>query len=383
MALTQRVPDRRVVLLEKENTLAAHQSGRNSGVIHSGVYYRPGSLKAKTCVAGAAEMVRFCRDNGVLVEVCGKLIVATRPEEVPSLAMLRDRGEANGLTGLRLLSPGELREREPHATGVAALWVPSTGITDYAAVTQRYAEIAARQGAEIHLNAGVTAIHESPDEVVAETANGEFRGSLLINCGGLQSDLLARKAGVDTGLRIIPFRGEYYRLHAARSHLVRGLIYPVPDPRFPFLGVHFTRRVNGEVDAGPNAVLALKREGYSRGALSLLDLKSSLGYPGFYHMAAKYWKEGAAEVWRSMNKRAFVAALRTLVPELAAEDLVPGGCGIRAQALDAKGVLLDDFAFYSSRRTLHVCNVPSPAATASLPLGRVIADKAAELLALQ
>ena len=382
MTLSEQFPSWSILLLEKEPQLAAHQSGRNSGVIHSGIYYPPGSLKAKTCVAGAAEMLRFCQAHQIPVEVCGKVIVATSEADLPALEELRRRSEAHGVPGVRLLTRQELREIEPHSEGVQALRVPGTGITDYAAVTRKYAEIASARGVEVRTGARVLAICERQNEVVVETGVGAFTAKVLVNCGGLHSDELGRAAGANTGVRIIPFRGEYYRLAEQRRALVRGLIYPVPDPRFPFLGVHFTKRINGEVEAGPNAVLALKREGYGKLEVGLRDALGAFSYGGFWRMAAQHWKQGAGEMWRSFSKRAFVRALQKLMPELQASDLVPGGCGIRAQAVDAQGKLVDDFAFCSTQRALHVCNVPSPAATASLPLGRMIVSKLAEALEL-
>ena len=378
MALNERFPSWSIVVLEKEAQLAAHQTGRNSGVIHSGIYYKPGSLKAKTCVEGAAEMLRFCQTHEIPFELCGKVIVATNEAESQPLDELRRRGEANGVLGVRLLTREELRELEPHTEGVRALLVPGTGITDYAAVTRKYAEIASGRGVEIRTGVRVLTVRELEALVVVETSAGDFAAKFLVNCGGLQSDLLARAAGAKTGVRIIPFRGEYYKLSDERASLVRGLIYPVPDPRFPFLGVHFTKRINGEIEAGPNAVLALKREGYGKLDVSPGDALRTFGYGGFWRMASRYWREGAAEMWRSFSKRAFVRALQTLVPEIVASDLAPGGCGVRAQAVDAEGKLVDDFAFYSTKRALHVCNVPSPAATASLPLGRLIVSNLVE-----
>ena len=380
-ALTEQYPGWRVLLLEKEAKLAAHQSGRNSNVIHSGIYYKPGSLKAQTCVAGATEMQEFCRTHRLPLDVCGKVIVATFEDELPRLEELRRRGEANGVRGVRQITREELRELEPHTQGITALHVPTTGITDYALVTAKYAELAQARGAEIRTGVRVTGMRESDDEVVVQTSGGEFTAKHVINCGGLHSDEIARAAGAPKGVRIIPFRGEYYQLAPAKRSLVRGLIYPVPDPRFPFLGVHFTKRVNGEVEAGPNAVLALKREGYGKLQVAPGDVVRTFAYSGFWRMAAKFWGEGMGEMWRSFNKRAFVRALQKLMPEIRAEDLAPGGCGVRAQAVDAQGKLLDDFTFYGSRRVLHVVNVPSPAATASLPLGRMIVAKMRDSLA--
>lgn len=383
LEITQRFPRLRLLLLEKEHRVGRHQSGHNSGVIHSGVYYKPGSLKAKLCVTGAAAMVEFCREHGIPHQVCGKVIVATHEEEFPRLEELRRRGDANGLTGLQSIGPEELREIEPNASGLRALVVPATGITDYAAVCDKYAEIITARGETILTSTEVTGIKRYGDEITVETSRGAFSGKSLINCAGLFSDRISRMAGDDPQVMIVPFRGEYYDLIPERSSLVRSLIYPVPDPRFPFLGVHFTRRISGSVDAGPNAVLAFRREGYKRTDFNLRDLGSSLIFPGFWRMAAKNWRSGLDEFHRSFSKPAFVRALQRLVPEVRDEDLVPGGSGVRAQALTREGALVDDFQFVPSGRMLHVLNVPSPAATASLLIGRTIVSTAADGLGLQ
>jgi (S)-2-hydroxyglutarate dehydrogenase len=382
LAITRRFPGLRLLLLEKENGVARHQSGHNSGVIHSGVYYKPGSLKARLCVAGAAAMIAFCREHGVAHEVCGKVIVATEAEELARLEQLRQRGEANGLTGLRLIGPEQLCEIEPHATGLQALVVPSTGITDYAAVGRKYAELIAASGGTILTSARATGIRRVSDEIVVETTRGAFATNALINCAGLFSDRIARMAGDTPDVMIVPFRGEYYDLVPERASLVRSLIYPVPDPRFPFLGVHFTRRIGGTVDAGPNAVLALAREGYRHADISVRDLAQSLAFPGFWRMARQHWRSGIDEFRRSLSKARFVRALQRLVPEVRESDLVPGGAGVRAQALKPDGSMVDDFQFVPSDRMLHVLNVPSPAATASLAIGEAIVDVAARDLRL-
>ena len=379
LEITRRFPRLRLLVLEKEDRVARHQSGHNSGVIHSGVYYKPGSLKARLCVAGAAAMIEFCREHGIPHEVCGKVVVATSQSELPRLEQLRQRGEANGLTGLRLIGPEELREIEPHAAGLQALVVPSTGVTDYAVVCQKYSELISRAGGTILISALVTGLRRLHDEIVVETGRGAFSTTSLINCAGLFSDRISRLAGDDPQVMIVPFRGEYYGLIPERAALVRALIYPVPDPRFPFLGVHFTRRINGKVDAGPNAVLALQREGYRHSDVSLGDLASSLAFPGFWRMAARHWRSGLDEFHRSLSKSTFVRALQKLLPEIREEDLVPGGSGVRAQALRRDGALVDDFQFLQSRNMLHVLNVPSPAATASLMIGRTIVDTAFRL----
>lgn len=382
LEITRQFPRRRLLLIEKEDQVARHQSGHNSGVIHSGVYYKPGSLKARLCVAGAAAMVEFCQTHGIPHTVCGKVIVATRDDELSRLEDLRKRGEANGLTGLRLVGPDELKEIEPHASGLQALVVPSTGTTDYAVVCQKYAELITANGGKVLTGTSATAIRRSESEIVVETSSGAFAASALINCAGLYSDRIARMAGDDPGIKIIPFRGEYYDLVPERGSLVRALIYPVPDPRFPFLGVHFTRRITGKVDAGPNAVFALAREGYRHSDINAGDLLDSVTYGGFWRMAGKYWRNGVGEWHRSLSKAAFVRALQRLLPEVKESDLVPGGSGVRAQALKPDGALVDDFQFVPSGKVLHVLNVPSPAATASLMIGKTIVDTAAAGLGL-
>ena len=382
LEITKRFPRLRLLLLEKEARVGQHQSGHNSGVIHSGVYYKPGSQKARLCVEGARAMIEFCRAHDIPHQVCGKVIVATYPEEFPRLEELRRRGEANGLTGLQLIGPEQLREIEPHASGLRALVVPSTGITDYAAVCEKYAELIHAQGGTILTSTTVTGLRNLTSEVVVETSGASFSTTYLINCAWLFSDRIAGMAGGKPDVIIVPFRGEYYDLIPQRSSLVRALIYPVPDPQFPFLGVHFTRRVSGTVDAGPNAVLAFRREGYERTDFSLRDLASSLAFPGFWRMAAQHWRSGLDEFHRSFSKPAFVRALQRLLPELRAEDLIPGGSGVRAQALRRDGTLVDDFQFVPSGKMLHVLNVPSPAATASLVIGRTIVNTAADGLGL-
>ncbi len=382
LEITRRFPRQKLLLVEKENKVARHQSGHNSGVIHSGVYYKPGSLKARLCVAGATAMVEFCREHGIPHNVCGKLIVATDEEELPRLEELRQRGEANGLTGLRLIGSQELREVEPQASGLQALFVPSTGVTDYALVCEKYAQLIVANGGTVRTSVAVTGMKRSAQEIVVETSTGAFATSSVINCAGLYSDRIARMAGDDPGIMIVPFRGEYYDLTPERSSLVRALIYPVPDPRFPFLGVHFTRRITGRVDAGPNAVLALAREGYRHSDISARDLASSLSFPGFWRMAGKHWRNALGEWHRSLSKRAFVRALQRLLPEIRDSDLVRGGSGVRAQALKPDGALVDDFQFVPSGKVLHVLNVPSPAATASLMIGKTIVDTAASSLGL-
>jgi L-2-hydroxyglutarate oxidase len=370
---------RRVVVLEAEERLAAHQSGHNSGVIHSGLYYKPGSLKATLCAEGARAMVRFCQEEGIAHEICGKLVVATSPEEIPRLDELERRGRANGLSGVRRLGPEEIREIEPHAAGIDALHVPGTGIADYPAVARAYARRIEAAGGRVLTGARLTGVRRDGPGLVAETTRGAFSGGLLVNCAGLQADRVARLCGAEPDVRICPFRGEYYDLVPERRGLVRGLIYPVPDPRFPFLGVHLTRRVDGTVEAGPNAVLALKREGYRWRDVSLRDAAATAAWPGFWHLAARFAGIGVYEVRRSLSKGLFVRDLQRLVPEIRPADVHRAGSGVRAQALDSKGGLLDDFRIVRGERAVHVLNAPSPGATASIPIGERIAAMAREV----
>jgi len=376
-------PQLRLLLVEKEDRVARHQSGHNSGVIHSGIYYKPGSLKAKLCVEGASAMVEFCREHAIPYQICGKLIVATTDDEIPRLQSLLEHGQANGIAGLKLLAREQALEIEPHCSGVRWLHVPGTGITDYAAVCEKYAELIVAQGGTVKTGTKVTGIVRQGGEIAVETTQGNFGTRYVINCTGLHSDRISRMAGEKPEVRIVPFRGEYYDLTPEAAPLVRALIYPVPDPRFPFLGVHFTRRIHGGVDVGPNAVLAFKREGYVRTDFSLRDMASTFAYPGFWRMAAKYWRSGAGEFYRSFSKAALVRALQNLLPEVRSSDLVPDGSGVRAQALRRDGTLVDDFQFVCSQNMLQVWNVPSPAATASLPIGREIVRMAQEGFGLQ
>src|ERR1051326_3198062 len=374
LQLIRRKTGVRVVVLEKEPGVGRHQTGHNSGVIHSGIYYKPGSLKAKNCVAGAAAMVEFCKEQSIPYEICGKVVVATDESELPGLEELKRRGIANGVPGLTMISVEQLREIEPNCTGIAALYVPGTGIVNYGRVAQKYAELIQAGGGQILTDCPVRGIDRKTGETVLETPRGSIKANRVINCAGLHSDRIMRLAGENNGLRIVPFRGGYYEIVPARRTLVHNLIYPVADPRFPFLGVHFTRRISGGIEAGPNAVLALKREGYRKTDFNLKDAMETAVFPGFWRMAAKYWQSGFGEYYRSLNKAAFTRALQKLVPEIQAFDLEPAGSGVRAQALDAQGKLLDDFSIIRSDRMIHVCNVPSPAATASLIIGRQIVD---------
>jgi (S)-2-hydroxyglutarate dehydrogenase len=378
MRFSRAFPGLRLLVLEKEQTVGRHQTGHNSGVIHSGIYYKPGSLKAKLCVEGAAAMCSFCRENGIAFEICGKVIVATNNDEIPRLHALLERGQANGIAGLKMLDPAQVREIEPNCGGVAWLHVPGTGITNYEKVCQKYADIVVANGGQVKTSTEVKQVLLRSAEMVIETNQGSFLTRFAINCAGLHSDRVTEMSGVQPQVRIVPFRGEYYDLTPERKHLVRNLIYPVPDLRFPFLGVHFTRRISGEVDAGPNAVLAFKREGYRKTDFNLRDISETLSYVGFWRMAAKYWRDGSGEFYRSIRKSAFVKALQTLVPDVRNSDLVSDGSGVRAQALRPDGSLVDDFQFVCTGRMLHVWNVPSPAATASLAIGREIVRMAEE-----
>jgi len=369
-------PRRKVIVLEAEGRLAAHQTGHNSGVIHSGLYYRPGTLKARNCVEGRDAMYAFCRDHDIPHERCGKLIVATNEAELPALGELERRGRANGLVGMRRLVGEEIPEHEPYARGVAALHVTETGIVDYTRVNETLGRLVREAGGTVETNARVGAVKRATSSMVLETARGPFECRALVNCGGLQLDRIARLCGVDPKLRIVPFRGDYYELVPERRSLVRNLLYPVPDPEFPFLGVHFTRMIGGGVEAGPNAVLALRREGYGRWSFSPRDAAAVASYGGFWRMARRHWRAGMGEVFRSLSTRAFVEALRRLVPELQIADVRRAGAGVRAQALEPSGLLVDDFRIVEAERMIHVLNAPSPAATASLSIGRTIAEAA-------
>ncbi|MEZ5231983.1 MAG: L-2-hydroxyglutarate oxidase [Acidimicrobiia bacterium] len=373
-------PELRVVLLEKEPTIARHQTGSNSGVIHSGIYYKPGSLKARLTVEGKEELQRYCADRGVPFDLCGKVIVAVQPEELPQLDMLAKRAADNGVPAERI-SLEELHELEPHAAGLGALRVRSTGIVDYPVLCDWLADDLTSADHEIRLDTAVTGLAEEDDQVVVATHGDYVHAKVVINCGGLHSDRVANLSPTSrTDIRIMPFRGEYYSLVPSRRHLVNNLIYPVPDARFPFLGVHFTRMIKGGVECGPNAVPALAREGYSWGDVDLGDLREILTARSSRILAKNYWRTGLGEIWRSISKQAFVKALQALVPDVRDEDLIRTGAGVRAQAIGPDGALLDDFAFAETARQIHVVNAPSPAATASFAIGRVIAAKALERL---
>jgi (S)-2-hydroxyglutarate dehydrogenase len=378
LAALEKNPGIRIAVLEKENDWARHQTGRNSGVIHSGIYYKPGSLKARLCREGNRRLQEFCRSHGIRYEMCGKVIVATKASELPRIENLYERGIANGLV-VKKLTASEVKVFEPHVSCLAGIHVPSTGIVDFLGVCRKMAELIRAQGGELRLGTKVRAIHADGEGATLETSRGALATRCIVNCAGLHSDRVARLAGAKPDARIVPFRGEYYELKPERRHLVRNLIYPVPDPEFPFLGVHFTRMIDGSVHAGPNAVLSLKREGYHRTSFNLRDFVETMSYPGFWRLAAKHARSGFEEMHRSFSKKAFARSLQRLIPEIREEDLVPGGAGVRAQALRPDGGLVDDFLIIQGPNSVHVCNAPSPAATASLEIGRFVAERLPEL----
>lgn len=374
--LKQKSPKLSVLLLEKEDRLCKHQTGNNSGVIHSGLYYKPGSLKATNCINGYNMLLDFCQKHDIAYDLCGKVVVATDEFQRPLLENLYKRGLENGLNQISKISIEALKEIEPHVKGIAAIKVPYTGIIDYTAVAHKYAEQFQAAGGEIKLDEKVIGVQQSEGRAIIETNQDRYETKLVINCGGLYSDKIARATSDDIDLKIIPFRGEYFKLVPEKEYLVKHLIYPVPDPNFPFLGVHFTRMINGGIEAGPNAVLAFRREGYKKSQIHLGELTESLMWPGFQKVAKKYWKTGFGELYRSFSKAAFTKALQKLIPEIEEKDLVDGGAGVRAQACDRKGGLLDDFAIYESDQAINVCNAPSPAATSSLSIGHTVSDLA-------
>ena len=375
LALLKKSQSLKVIVLEKESSVARHQTGHNSGVIHSGLYYKPGSLKARNCLDGYAKLLQFCDENEIAHEVCGKIVVATSHSELGQLEMLYERGIANELVGVRKLNQNEIQEIEPHCRGVAGLFVPQTGIVDYVEMANCMIQLVTFLGGEVLTGQEVINITENTQEVIVRTQQLEVFAKKVVTCGGLQSDKLAMQTDPELDLRIVPFRGEYFELELTGKHLVRNLIYPVPDPNFPFLGVHFTRRIDGSIECGPNAVLAFAREGYSKTDFSMRDFSDTLAWPGFRKVARKYWRTGLGEYHRSFSKAAFVRALQKLVPDLEERHLRPAGSGVRAQACSRNGQLLDDFEIRNIGRVIHVCNAPSPAATASLSIGESIAVK--------
>jgi (S)-2-hydroxyglutarate dehydrogenase len=374
--LTRRFPNRRVLLLEKERELAFHQTGRNSGVLHSGIYYRPGSLRAQNCRSGKLAMEEFCAAEGVAFDICGKVIVAVEESEIPALHRILERGQANGVR-CELIDSARLAELEPHAKGVAAIHVPEAGIVDYLGVCRRLAARIEEAGGKIVCNARVKSMQARSDSVIIASEAGDFESQYVVTCAGLHSDRVARLSGQNVEAKIVPFRGEFFELKPEAQHLCRNLIYPVPDPNFPFLGVHFTRLIHGGVECGPNAVLAFAREGYRKRDISLRDLAGTLTYPGFLRLAKKYWRTGANEMWRSFSKQAFVKTLQRLIPEIRSEHLSPAPSGVRAQAIAREGSVIDDFWILETERVVNVCNAPSPAATAALNIGKLVVDKLA------
>lgn len=374
LQILQKNPTLRVRVIEKEHELAKHQTGNNSGVIHSGLYYKPGSLKARNCIEGYRMLISFCEENDVPFELCGKIVVATDEHELPLLQTLYQRGEQNGLTGFRMLKSEALREYEPHVRGIAGFFVPQTGIVDYKVVAEKYGEQIRNRDGEIILGEKVVRIIKERSTVTVVTDKTTHHAGMIVNCAGLYSDKVARLASDNIDIKIIPFRGEYFKLKKDREHLVKNLIYPVPDPNFPFLGVHFTRMMRGGVEAGPNAVLAFSREGYRKSDINFKELSETLAWPGFQKVAAKYWRTGLGEMYRSFSKSAFTKALQKLIPDIREEDLVEGGAGVRAQACDRTGGLVDDFLIFEEPQVINVCNAPSPAATSSLSIGRSVAE---------
>ena len=377
MALYQRFPNAKVVVIEKEAVVADHQTGHNSGVIHSGIYYKPGSFKARFARQGSKSMTEFCRMHGIDHDICGKVIVATKPEELPLLDDLFSRGLQNELA-IQRIGVEELKEIEPHVNGLGAIRVPQAGIVNYRQVSEKMADIIRGTGGEIKLNTKVEKIDEDFDDVIIDTNNGTIKAKMVINCAGLHSDRIAAAAGYKTDMKIVPFRGEYFKLKPEKRFLVNHLIYPVPNPKFPFLGVHFTRMISGEVDAGPNAVLSFKREGYKKTDFNAKDLTEVLSYKGFWKLASKFMKEGMDEYVRSFSKKQFTKSLQELIPEIQEDDLIPAPAGVRAQALQDDGNMVDDFHIIMGKRTIHVCNAPSPAATASIEIGKEVVNRIPE-----
>ena len=369
-------PSLTLALLEKETALARHQTGNNSGVIHSGIYYKPGSLKATNCIRGYRLLIDFCQEHNIPFELCGKIIVATSQEELPLLETLHTRGQQNGLGDLKKLTREQIAEYEPHVFGIAGIHVPQTGIVDYRLVAEKYGDVLRNGGTEIFLGQQVIDIQSNSEKTIVVTQKTTYEAKLVINCAGLYSDKVARMTTDNLNVRIIPFRGEYYKLKPEKEYLVKNLIYPVPDPNFPFLGVHFTRMARGGVEAGPNAVLAFRREGYKKSDISFGELAETLAWPGFQKVAAKYWRTGFGEMYRSYSRAAFTKALQKLIPEIRENDLTEGGAGVRAQACDRHGGLVDDFLIIEDTKVIHVCNAPSPAATSSLAIGETVASLA-------
>ena len=376
LKIKEQKPQLSVVLLEKEAGVARHQTGHNSGVIHSGIYYKPGSLKAQNCLRGYNYLLDFCKKNDIRYDLCGKIIVSTAEHELQPMENVYQRGLQNGLQGMKKLSAGELKEYEPHVNGIAGIFVPQTGIIDYKEVSAKIAENFQQYGGHVLTSSKVTDIKYNGTLSEVITEDSTYTGRLVINCAGLHSDKVAALTREKLDVRIIPFRGEYFLLKKEKQALVKNLIYPVPDPNFPFLGVHFTRMIHGEVEAGPNAVFAFKREGYKKTDINIKETLESLMWPGFQKVMAKYWKTGMGEFYLSFSKAAFTKALQRLIPEVQEDDLIPAGAGVRAQACDRTGGLIDDFLILEDEHTINVCNAPSPAATSSLSIGHTLADMA-------
>jgi len=372
--LTQRYPKKKLAIVEKEPTIARHQTGHNSGVLHTGIYYKPGSLKAINCREGKLAMQRFCDEHGIAYELCGKVIVAVDESEVGRLENIYERGQENGVN-CKLIDADRLHEIEPHVAGVKAIEVPEAGIIDYTEVCQKLAQLVHESGCDIHLSTRVTGMQHQNGSTVVETTQDAFEAPLVVNCSGLHNDRVTKMSGATPASKIVPFRGEYYKLKPDKHYLCRTLIYPVPDPSFPFLGVHFTKMIHGDVECGPNAVLAFAREGYTRNTVNVRDLAESLTYPGFLRLASRHWRAGFGELWRSFSKAAFVKALQRLMPEITAEDLEPAPAGVRAQALKSDGTMVDDFLIQPHGNVVNVGNAPSPAATSSLNIGNLIVDQ--------
>lgn len=382
MQLSEKHPQNKIIVIEKEDSLANHQTGHNSGVIHSGIYYKPGSLKAYNCVTGSRDLMKFCDINNIRYELCGKVIVATNEKELKALQTLHERGIANGVQGLRILDPAELKEIEPHALGLKGLYSPNTGIIDYVEVTKAYGLNFQANGGDILTNTKVTAIRQADGRFYLQTDHREILATYVINCAGLYSDKVAAMLGVRDTTRIIPFRGEYYMLTPDARQLVNGLIYPVPNPEFPFLGVHFTKTIHGDVEAGPNAVFAFAREGYTTSTINIRETFETMTFKGFWAMSARYWSRGLQEFYRSLSKQAFLRSLQTLVPDIREHHLVKGGAGVRAQEVESNGLLADDFHITQTQNAIHVRNAPSPGATASLAIGKSIVGIATDSFGL-
>ena len=376
LQLKKAQPQLNIIVLEKENKVAAHQTGNNSGVIHSGIYYKPGSLKAKNCIDGYHMMIEFCKANNIPFDLCGKIIVATHENELGALEAIYKRGVENGLDGIHYINADEIKAIEPYTYGIKGIFVPQTGIVDYKVVANKMKENFELLGGDVRFNNKVINVKKKSGSIIVETIKGKIETKLIINCAGLYCDKIAAHTIPDLDMKIIPFRGEYYALKPNKRFLVKHLIYPVPDPNFPFLGVHFTRRIDGEIEAGPNAVLAFKREGYKKSQINIAELWESLTWSGFVKVASKYWKTGLGEMYRSFNKNAFTKALSKLLPGIESDDLVTGGAGVRAQACDKNGGLIDDFYIKELPGQIHVLNAPSPAATSSLSIGKTIAELA-------